>query len=73
MTRHIFYINATIPRDINLNTANAAHPLQNRRLNNSQIQMDPQKAITYNNAIANKQVMYPTFVTNNYSAYCTLF
>ena len=35
---------------INLAQANAAHPLQNCRLYYSRVQMDPQKAITYNNA-----------------------
>ena len=34
---------------MNLFLANAAHPLQNCRLYYSQIQMEPQHAITYNN------------------------
>jgi hypothetical protein len=53
---------------INLSSANAAHPLQNCRLYYSQIQMEPQHAITYNNANTNKKVIYHTFVTNNYPA-----
>ena len=32
----------------------------------SQIQMEPQHAITYNNANTNEKVIYRTFVTNNY-------
>ena len=35
---------------VNLANANAAHPLQNCRLYHSQIQMEPQHAITYNNS-----------------------
>jgi hypothetical protein len=46
---------------VNLANANAAHPLQNCRLYYSQIQMDPQKAITYNNANINKKVIYRNF------------
>jgi hypothetical protein len=57
-----------IPACINLFSAAAAHPLQNCRLYNSQIQMEPQHAITYNNANTNKKVRYGTFVTNNYPA-----
>jgi hypothetical protein len=53
---------------MNLFSANAAHPLQNCRLYYSQIQMEPQHAITYNNAHTNKKVIYRTFVTNNYPA-----
>ena len=53
---------------INLSLANAAHPLQNCRLYYSQIQMEPQHAITYNNSNTNKKVIYRTFVTNNYPA-----
>ena len=30
--------------------------------------MEPQHAITYNNANTNKKVIYRTFVTNNYPA-----
>ena len=51
---------------MNLSLANAAHPLQNCRLYYSQIQMEPQHAITYNNSNTNKKVIYRTFVTNNY-------
>jgi hypothetical protein len=53
---------------MNLFLANAAHPLQNCRLYYSQIQMEPQHAITYNNSNTNKKVIYRTFVTNNYPA-----
>ena len=53
---------------MNLSLAAAAHPLQNCRLYYSQIQMEPQHAITYNNANTNKKVIYRTFVTNNYPA-----
>ena len=53
---------------VNLANANAAHPLQNCRLYCSQIQMDPQHAITYNNSNTNKKVIYCSFVTNNYPA-----
>jgi hypothetical protein len=53
---------------INLSLAAAAHPLQNCRLYYSQIQMEPQHAITYNNSNTNKKVIYRTFVTNNYPA-----
>ena len=53
---------------INLSLANAAHPLQNCRLYYSQIQMEPQHAITYNNSNTNKKVIYRSFVTNNYPA-----
>jgi hypothetical protein len=53
---------------VNLANANAAHPLQNCRLYYSQIQMDPQLAITYNSSNTNKTVIYRTFVTNNYPA-----
>ena len=53
---------------VNLANAAAAHPLQNCRLYYSQIQMEPQHAITYNNANTNKRVIYRTFVTNNYPA-----
>ena len=49
----------------NWRSANAADPLQNCRLYYSQIQMDPQNAITYNHANTNKKVIYRTFVTNN--------
>ena len=51
---------------INLANAQAAHPLQNCRLYDSQIKMDPQKALTYNNANTNKKVVYRILVTNNY-------
>ena len=51
---------------INLSSASAAHPLTNCRLYYSQIQMNPQHAITYNNANKSKKVIYRTFVTNNY-------
>ena len=51
---------------INLASSTAAHPLQNCRLYYSQIQMEPQHAITYNNANTNKKVIHRTFVTNNY-------
>jgi hypothetical protein len=40
---------------INLAQVGAAHPLQNCRLYYSQIQMDPQHAITYNNSLTNKR------------------
>ena len=50
---------------ISLAQAAAALPLQNCRLYYSQIQMDPQNAITYNHANTNKKVIYRTFVTNN--------
>ena len=40
---------------INLSLATAAHPLQNCRLYYSQIQMDAQHAITYNNSNTNKK------------------
>jgi hypothetical protein len=53
---------------MNLFLANTAHPLQNCRLYYSQIQMEPQHAITYNNSNTNKKVIYRTFVTNNYPA-----
>jgi hypothetical protein len=53
---------------INLQNSTASHPLQNCRLYYSQIQMDPQHAITYNNSNTNKKVIYRTFVTNNYPA-----
>jgi hypothetical protein len=53
---------------INLQNSAASHPLQNCRLYYSQIQMEPQHAITYNNANKNKKVIYRTFVTNNYPA-----
>ncbi len=53
---------------INLSSDNAAHPLQNCRLYYSQIQMEPQHAITHNNANTNKKVIYRTFVSNNYPA-----
>jgi hypothetical protein len=53
---------------VNLANANAAHPLQNCRLYYSQITMNPQHAITYNNANTNKKVIYRSFVTNNYPA-----
>jgi hypothetical protein len=53
---------------INSSSANAAHPLQNCRLYYSQIQMEPQHAIAYNNSNTNKKVTYRTFVTNNYQA-----
>jgi hypothetical protein len=36
---------------VNLQNSTASHPLQNCRLYYSQIQMDPQHAITYNNII----------------------
>ncbi len=58
---------------INLSLANAAHPLQNCRLYYSQIQMEPQHAITYNNSNTNKKVIYRTFVTNNYPATALAF
>jgi hypothetical protein len=48
---------------INLAQANAAHPLQNCRLYYSRVQMDPQKAITYNNANTNKKVIFRKFFT----------
>jgi hypothetical protein len=51
---------------VNLQNANATHPLQNCRLYYSQIQMEPQHAITYNNSNTNKKVIYRTSVTNNY-------
>ena len=51
---------------VNLSNSAAAHPLQNCRLYYSQIQMDPQHAITYNNSNKSKKVIYRTFVTNNY-------
>jgi hypothetical protein len=51
---------------INLAQVGAAHPLQNCRLYYSQIQMDPQHAITYNNSLTNKRIIYRTLVTNNY-------
>jgi hypothetical protein len=51
---------------VNLQNAAAAHPLQNCRLYYSQIQMEPQHAITYNNSNTNKKIIYRTFVTNNY-------
>ena len=53
---------------INLASASggAAHPLQNCRLYYSQIQMNPQHAVTYNDANENKKVIYRTFVTNTY-------
>jgi hypothetical protein len=50
---------------VNLANANAAHPLQNCRLYYSQIQMEPQHAITYNTSNTNKKVIYRTFVTNS--------
>jgi hypothetical protein len=53
---------------INLQNSTASHPLQNCRLYYSQIQMNPQHAITYNKANTNKKVIYRTFVTNNYPA-----
>jgi hypothetical protein len=53
---------------INLQNSAASHPLQNCRLYYSQIQMEPQHAVTYNNANKNKKVIYRTFVTNNYPA-----
>jgi hypothetical protein len=40
---------------INLAAAAAAHPLQNCRVDYSQIQMEPQHAITYNNSNTNKK------------------
>jgi hypothetical protein len=42
---------------INLAAAAAAHPLQNCRVDYSQIQMEPQHAITYNNSNTNKKVI----------------
>lgn len=51
---------------INLSNSAAQHPLTNCRLYYSQIQMNPQHAITYNNANKSKKVIYRTFVTNNY-------
>ena len=51
---------------ITLASAAAAHPLQNCRLYYTQIQMEPQHAITYNNCNTNKKVIYRTFVTENY-------
>jgi hypothetical protein len=51
---------------INLQSAAAAHPLQNCRLYYFQIQMEPQHAIPYNNSNTNKKVIYCNFVTNNY-------
>jgi hypothetical protein len=51
---------------VNLANTAAAHPLQNCRSYYSQIQMDPQHAITYNNSNTNKKIIYRTFVTNNY-------
>ena len=53
---------------MNLSLANAAHPLQNCRLYYSQITMNPQHAVNYNNTNANKKVIYRSFVTNNYPA-----
>jgi hypothetical protein len=53
---------------INLSLANAAHPLQNCRLYYSQITMNPQHAVNYNNTNTNKKVIYRSFVTNNYPA-----
>jgi hypothetical protein len=52
---------------VNLAKPNTA-PLQNCRLYYSQIQMDPQHAITYNNSNTNKKVIYRPLVTNNYPA-----
>jgi hypothetical protein len=49
---------------VNLQNSTASHPLQNCRLYYSQIQMDPQHAITYDNSNTNKKVRYRTFVTN---------
>jgi hypothetical protein len=51
---------------VNLQNADAAHPLQNCRLYYSQIQMEPQHAITCKNSNTNKKVIYRTFVTNKY-------
>ena len=54
---------------INLGAAGAAHvvPLILSKIAvYSQIQMEPQHAITYNNSNTNKKVIYRTFVTNNY-------
>jgi hypothetical protein len=53
---------------INLQNSAASHPLQNCRLYYSQIQMEPEHALSYNNANKYKKVIYRTFVTNNYPA-----
>jgi hypothetical protein len=53
---------------INLQNSAASHPLQNCRLYYSQIQMEVEHALKYNNANKYKKVIYRTFVTNNYPA-----
>jgi hypothetical protein len=51
---------------VNLQNAVSAHPLQKCPLYYSQIQMEPQHPITYNNSNTNKKIIYRTFVKNNY-------
>jgi hypothetical protein len=60
-SRHGVLLRQHTVRHCKFSNASVAHPLQNCRLYYSQIQMEPQHAITYNNANTNKKVIYRTF------------
>ena len=58
---------ATSYFDINLANSGASHPLQACRIYYSQIQVEPQKALTYINESQNKKVVYRTILTNQFN------
>ena len=52
---------------INLGSASASSPLPTCRIYYSQIQVEPQKALTYINENRNKKVVYRTILANQYN------
>ena len=53
---------------VNLNNSGASHPLPACRIYFSQIQLEPQKALTYVSENQSKKVVYRTLLTNQYNS-----
>ena len=58
---------ATSINGINLASSGASHPLPACRIYYSQIQLNPQKALTYVEENRNKKIIYRTVLTNQYN------
>jgi hypothetical protein len=56
-----------LPLLISYYAAAVQHPLLNCRLYYSQVSVDPQKSIDYEQRNRNKKVIYRSFVTNSYT------